>query len=78
MNIAISGFTNSPDIKKFLETNFNISEIVDNDVKFLLTKNNIDDIQYKSSKIKQAIMKNVPIICFEDLKDINQLKKLIN
>jgi len=73
MNIAISGFTQSPEIKKFLQNNFNVSEVIDDNVKFLLTNENIDYIQYKSSKIKQAMMKNVPIITYSEF-----LKKISN
>ena len=79
MNIAISGFSESPEVKKILQNNFTISEVIDDNVKFLLTRQNVDDIQHKSSKIKHAITKNLPIVCFEDLKKddlINQLKTL--
>tara|TARA_B100000212_G_scaffold342009_1_gene327127 strand:+ start:6805 stop:7059 length:255 start_codon:yes stop_codon:yes gene_type:complete len=79
MNIAISGFSESPEVKKILKNNFIISEVIDDNVKFLLTKKNVDDIQYKSSKIKHAITKNLPILCFEDLKKedlINELKMM--
>ena len=73
MNIAISGFTQSPEIKKFLQNNFNVSEVIDDNVKFLLTNENIDYIQYKSSKIKQAMEKNLPIISLEDFITINKI-----
>ena len=73
MNIAISGFTQSPEIKRFLQNNFNISEVIDDNVKFLLTNENIDYIDYKSSKIKQAMQKNLPIISFEDFKIKNSI-----
>ena len=73
MNIAISGFTQSPEIKRFLQSNFNVSEVIDDNVKFLLTNENIDYIQYKSSKIKQAMEKNLPIISFEDFKIKNSI-----
>ena len=76
MNIAISGFSESPEVKKILQNNFTISEVIDDSVKFLLTKKNADDIQYKSSKIKQAITKNLPILCFEDLNKEDLIKQL--
>ena len=76
MNIAISGFSESPEVKKMLQNSFNISEVIDDNVKFLLTKQNVDDIQYKSSKIKHAITKNLPILCFEDLKKDDLIKQL--
>ncbi len=73
MNIAISGFTQSPEIKKFFYDNFNVSEVIDNNVKFLITRENIDNIEYKSSKIKHAMAKRLPIISFEDFKIKNSL-----
>ena len=42
MNIAISGFTQSPEVKRFLQNNFNVSEVIDDNVKFLLINENID------------------------------------
>ncbi len=77
MNIAISGFSDTPEVKKLIEKNFNISETVDN-VKFLLIKNDIDFVSYKSSKIKQALTKNLPIIYFEKIKDMDFIKHLKN
>tara|TARA_X000001036_G_scaffold150423_1_gene142890 strand:+ start:50188 stop:50427 length:240 start_codon:yes stop_codon:yes gene_type:complete len=76
MNIAISGFSELPEVKKILQNNFTISEVIDDNVKFLLTKKNVNDIQYKSSKIKHAIIKNLPILCFEDLKKDDLIKQL--
>jgi len=73
MNIAISGFTQSPEIKNFFYNNFNVSEVIDNNVKFLITRENIDNIDYKSSKIKQAMEKNLPIVSFEDFKIKNSI-----
>ena len=73
MNIAISGFTQSPEIKNFFYNNFNVSEIIDNNVKFLITRENIDNIECKSSKIKQAMQKNLPIVNFEDFKIKNSI-----
>jgi len=73
INIAISGFTQSPEIKNFFYNNFNVSEVIDNNVKFLITRENIDNIDYKSSKIKQAMEKNLPIISFEDFKIKNSI-----
>ena len=73
MNIAISGFTQSPEIKNFIYNNFNVSEIIDDNVKFLITRENIDNIDYKSSKIKQAMQKNLPIVSFEDFKIKNSV-----
>jgi len=73
MNIAISGFTQNPEIKNFFYNNFNVSEVIDNDVKFLITRENIDNIDYKSSKIKQAMEKNLPIVSFEDFKIKNSI-----
>ena len=67
MNIAISGFSDSPDIKERLENIYNISETVDDNVKFLLVKDSIDYIQCMSSKIKHAMIKKIPIISYEDL-----------
>ena len=73
MNIAISGFTQSPEIKNFIYNNFNVSEIIDDNVKFLIARENIDNIECKSSKIKQAMQKNLPIISFEDFKIKNSI-----
>ena len=75
MKIAISGFSDAPEVKKLIEKNFNLSETVDN-VKFLLIKNDIDFVSYKSSKIKQALTKNLPIIYFENIQDKNFIKYL--
>lgn len=77
MKIAISGFSDTPEIKKLIEKNFNISETVDN-VKFLLIKNDIDFVSYKSSKIKQALTKNLPMIYFEKIKDTDFIEYLKN
>ena len=77
MKIAISGFSDTPEIKKLIEKNFDISETVDN-VKFLLIKSDIDFASCKSSKIKHALTKNLPIIYFEIIQDtdfIEYLKK---
>lgn len=79
MNIAISGFSDFPEIKKMLQNNFTISETIDDNVKFLLTKKNVDDIEHKSAKIKHAMIKSLRILCYEDLKQenfINELKTL--
>ena len=78
-NIAISGFSEIPEVKKILQDNFTISETIDNNVKFLLTRQNVDDIRYKSAKIKEAITKKLPIFCYEDFKEdelINKLKHM--
>ena len=73
MNIAISGFSQAPEIKKFFYNNFNVSEVVDENVKLLITRDNIDNIDYKSSKIKHAMTKSLPIISFEDFKIKNSI-----
>ena len=79
MNIAISGFSEIPEVKKILQDNFIISETINSDVKFLLVKENIDFITHKSAKIKEAITKKLPIFCYEDLKKndlVNELKNM--
>ena len=69
VSIAISGFGGK---SIFKDTAVNIKETVEN-VDYLIIKEDLDYIQFKSSKIKQAMMKNVPIITYSDF-----LKKISN
>jgi len=81
MKIAISGFNNDERfIRKLRENNFEVSETINNEVNFLLTNKDIDDIRITSSKIKHTIANNLPIVCYtniEELKKIN-LEELRN
>ena len=64
MNIAISGFNNNCNFIKTLENNnFIVKDISDN-VELLITREDLDDIQHKSAKIKRAMSNNIKIISF--------------
>lgn len=82
MKVAISGFGNDKKFYNFLKMHgYKISDAVSDDTECVVTKESVDYIQFKSSKIKQAIMKNVPILSLEDtgseINVIKELKKLI-
>lgn len=62
MKIAISGFGDDNLFNHIF--NLQIFNTVDN-VDFLVIKEDLDFVQFKSAKIKQALMKNVPIITYE-------------
>lgn len=67
INIAISGFNNDLNIIKYLiENNYNINETVDK-VKFLVVKDEMAFLECKSTKIKMAMMNNIPIISYKEL-----------
>ena len=70
INLAISGFGDSKNI--FNNLNVNISETVEN-VDFLIINEDLDYIKCMSSKIKQAMMKKIPIITYSEL-----VKKISN
>lgn len=81
MKIAISGFGKDKNLHNFLKTHgYIISDVVSEETRCVVTKENVDYIQFKSAKIKHAIMKNVPILSLEGSNDktnvLNELKKL--
>ncbi len=81
MKVAISGFGKDKNLYNFLKKNgIAVSEVITEDTKCVVTRENVDYIQFKSAKIKHAIMKNVPILSLEDSKDetnfLIELKKL--
>lgn len=65
MNVALSGFGDSVFKKYLIENNYLVKETT-NDVELLIIKEDLDYIQFKSSKIKQALMNNVKIITYSD------------
>lgn len=69
VNVAISGFGDKSIFKNLC---INIKETVEN-VDFLIIKEDLDYIQFKSSKIKQAMMRNIPIITYSEF-----IKKISN
>lgn len=81
MKVAISGFGKDKNLYNLLKKNgIAVSEVITEDTKCVVTRENVDYIQFKSAKIKHAIMKSVPILSLEDSKDetnfLIELKKL--
>ena len=78
MKVVISGFGKDKNLHNFLKTHgYTISDVVSEETRCVVTKESLDYIQFKSAKIKHAIMKNVPILSLEDVNDeINVLKEL--
>tara|TARA_B110000444_G_C18413509_1_gene399112 strand:- start:171 stop:410 length:240 start_codon:yes stop_codon:yes gene_type:complete len=78
MKVAISGFGKDEKMYNFLKTQgFTISDVVSDDTSCVLIRESLDYIQFKSAKIKHAIMKNVPILSLEDINNTTkELKKL--
>ncbi len=67
MKVAISGFGKDKNLYNLLKKNgYIISEVVTEDTKCVIIKENLDYMQFKSAKIKQALMKSVPILSLED------------
>ena len=65
MNVALSGFGDSVFKKFLIEKNYVVKETT-NDVEILIIKEDLDYIQFKSSKIKQALTKNINIITYSE------------
>tara|TARA_B100000035_G_scaffold253903_1_gene223340 strand:+ start:322 stop:588 length:267 start_codon:yes stop_codon:yes gene_type:complete len=79
MKIAISGFGKDKQMCTFLKKHgYTISEIVTKDTNCIIINEDIDYIQYKSSKIKHALQNNVPILSLEDSTKENVIKQLKN
>ena len=77
MNVAISGFGEDYHLRNFLKTHgYKVSNVVSDDTICLVTKENIDYIQFKSAKIKQAIIKKLPILSLEETNETNILNEL--
>ena len=79
MKVAISGFGKEKNWYNLLKKNgYIISEVITEDTKCVITKENLDYMEFKSAKIKQALMKNVPILSLEDTnrEDISIIKQI--
>tara|TARA_B110000483_G_C18205582_1_gene547454 strand:- start:7942 stop:8193 length:252 start_codon:yes stop_codon:yes gene_type:complete len=79
MKVAISGFGKDKNLYNLLKKNgYIISEVITEDTKCVITKENLDYMEFKSAKIKQALMKNVPILSLEDTnrEDISIIKQI--
>jgi len=75
MNIALSGFGDDKNFCNILERNgYVISNVVSNETKCVITKENIDYIQFKSAKIKHAIVKKIPMLTAEEFLKKYKLK----
>ncbi len=67
MNIALSGFGDDKNFCTILQRNgYVISNVVSDDTKCVIIKENIDYIQFKSAKIKHAIVKKIPMFTAEE------------
>lgn len=81
IKIAISGFGKDKNLHGFLKTRgYIISDVVSEETKCVVTKEPVDYIQFKSAKIKHAIVKNIPILSLEiatnETNGLKELKKL--
>jgi hypothetical protein len=65
MNVALSGFGDTVFKKYLIHRDYVVKETTNN-VELLIIKEDLDYIQFKSSKIKQALMNNVKIITYSD------------
>lgn len=74
MNIAISGFNNDINFIKMLEKNNFIVKDTSDNVELLITRDDLDDIKYKSAKIKRAITNNIRILSFYEFITIYSFK----
>lgn len=78
MKVAISGFGKDKNFYNLLRKNgIMVSEVITEDTKCVITKENLDYMQFKSAKIKQALMKSVPILSLEDNnEDVSIIKQI--
>lgn len=77
ISIIISGFHNDEKIiTELYKHNFKVKNVLDKDTRFLVINKDLDEIQYKSSKIKSAIINNLPIYVWSG-DDINSFIKQI-
>lgn len=77
MKVAISGFGKDRNLYNLLKTQgYTISDVVTDDTKCVITKENLEYIQIKSAKIKQALTKNITILSLENTDNESLLKKL--
>jgi hypothetical protein len=67
MNVALSGFSEDKNFIDILQKNgYVITDVVSDDTQCVITKENIDYIQFKSAKIKHAIVKKIPMFTAEE------------
>ena len=81
MNVAVSGFGDEAKcVRDYIRSHgYNISNVVSADTKCLITKENINYVQFKSAKVKNALERKVPIISIEDKgreNILNEIQKL--
>jgi len=78
MNVAISGFGNEAKcIRDYIRSHgFKISNVVSADTKCVITRENINYMQFKSAKVKNALERKVPIISMEDSGRENILREI--
>ena len=77
-NIVFSGFKNEPTSGELLNkllNKYNISKTIDNNTKYIITKNkdDIDSYTKSSAKVKLAIQYKIPFITENELDNLLKL-----
>ena len=68
-SVLLSGFGDSTELLAdfLIKNNIKCENIITNNVKVVITLEDIDFINFKSGKLKRAIMSGIPIISLHDI-----------